>query len=63
MSVGKYVIIRGFHKLDIILVIEPLLRKNKNFQQQNVTSSEDWPWDLWFQVCHSPYWANLACAT
>ena len=44
MSVGKYVIIWGFHKLDTILVIlasEPLPRKNKNFQQQNVTSSED----------------------
>ena len=44
MSVGKYVIIRGFHKLDTMLVIsasEPLPRKNKKFQQQNVTPSED----------------------
>ena len=32
---------------------------NKKFQQPNVSSSEDWTWDLWFQVWHYPFWENL----
>ena len=45
--------------------------KPKKIQWQNVTTSEDWTQassplfllHLWFKVQHSPFWANLACAT
>ena len=53
-------VIRVFHKNTklAILASEALLRETKKFN----TSSEDWTWDLWFQVWHSPFWANLAIA-
>ena len=42
---------------------EALLGENEEFQWQNVTPNEDWTQNLWFQVKHSPFQGNLACAT
>ena len=34
--------------------------ETKNSSNKMLSPSEDWTQDLWFQVQHSPFWANLA---
>ena len=46
------IVIRGF-----------TTQKQKKFSDEMLGSSEDWTWDLWFQVQQTTFWANLACAT
>ena len=37
--------------------------KTKNSSNKMLPPVTIEPFDLWFQVQHSPFWANLACAT